>query len=145
MKKFFKILLILILIAAYFNIGYWGGKSDIEGTIRFYAGKKINRFQKFQLSYGKIGTAFDPPDKHTNIEKSIEVAQLWSIVIWPFGLFISLAGWAVYGVVLLFKLLYNFFFLGGFFKLLKINSGTGIVVTTLLFFTFLLSPLLRKR
>jgi len=130
-KKIGKILLILLLVATYFNIGYWGGKSWADATIRFYKNEPLNGFQKFQLGGWKALRLYNNTNDFENdfdkLQKALKWRNKFSVLAWPGGLVAALTTWVIYGIVQAaiaiwsaIVFLVKFFFCGGFFKLLGI-------------------------
>ena len=106
-----KILVILLIITFYFNIGHWGGKSFHNARGRYY--HELNLFQKFQVGPNKwVADHLFPEDIFLD-----ETADIWvSTLFWIVGCLGSLLSWLVYLVLL-----------GGAFKwiYLPFTSPTG--------------------
>jgi len=107
-KNGFKILLVVLILTVYFNIGYYYGVSSYNANVKYCAGAELNIFENFQLGAWKC---FADSSEKVAKKSSFD----WDVVLlWPFAVLGSLLTWIVYGLVYLFKLI----FLGGFFRLI---------------------------
>jgi len=112
-KKVFKILLVILILTIYCNIGYYYGESYYNACVKHYAGGQLNTFEKFQAGAGRYWARNTSPK--TIMEKSYHVVTLVIFtMLWPIGFLFHLMSWLVYGVIYLFKLI----FCGGFFRLI---------------------------
>jgi len=103
------IVIIILAVAIYCNIGYWGGKSFYSGLSTQFSEKQLMGFQKFQLATWEKQLsqkhAF-ASDESKNKSRRGSIIYL-SVIAWPIGLAGSLGTWFV-----------KFVFLGDLFKVI---------------------------
>lgn len=133
MKTFKKVLIIVLVLTVYFNIGYYYGKSWVDASVKSLNNEPSSFFQKAQLGGWKYWIVEDTNDSSSNSTAAI----LLSVSIWPFILILVGTTWIicaiVYGAIALWcgiVFLFKFIFCGGFFQLLG-PAGSGLVIVFL--------------
>jgi len=102
--KALKVFAIILIVAAYCNIGYYGSRSYVDASQKFYKNQPLNSFQEFQLSYGGF---LREREGMLSVRNSLIATKIVSYIFWPIGLMFSLFGWAACGVVVIIKLIFS--------------------------------------
>jgi len=111
-KKIGRILLILLAITIWCNIGYYFGENRYEAGQRIIRGEALTTFQEFR------GGGWRCFEKNYGEDDNYILIMIFSIILWPLELLVVLISWILYGVALVAVFLFKFIFMGGFFALI---------------------------
>lgn len=102
-RIFTRVLIVLLIISIYFNIGYWSAKSYVNALQKMQRSQDLNIFQRFQTQIGP-----KPEDEiGQKNEINVQAAMLVYTIFWPIIMLICL------GIII-----YKFIFLGRFFRII---------------------------
>lgn len=139
MKKIFKILFVIFLVAIWCNIGYYLEKSSYEAEVKYLNGAKLNTLDKIYMGPSYL---FAPKSFKNTVKRTDFIGCGLTILFWPVLALMLMMVWLVKGIIIAALAVwyvvwhgavwfFRFVFCGGLFRLLGPNF-TFLIITIIL-------------